>query len=263
MSQVDDGSGTVIATYYYDPFGRRLWKEVSGERTNFYYTDEGLNAETDSSGTITKAYGFKPDSTWTTDPLFLKGEVGYGFYLNDHLGTPQKIISVYGAMLWSGIYDSFGNAEVHINSILINDLRFPGQSFDSDIYLHYNYHRYFNQKNGKYISKDPIGFTAGINLYHYTFNNPIIKIDPEGKIVILGTVVVVGGYAIAAILIYKDCIERCTGIELPRDPNCPRPDNWAKCGELCFTYASLLGFGSDPVGSTAITIGTELGKRIE
>ena len=26
MSQVDDGSETVIATYYYDPFGRRLWK---------------------------------------------------------------------------------------------------------------------------------------------------------------------------------------------------------------------------------------------
>ncbi len=36
------GSGSLIASYYYDPFGRRLWKEVGGVRTHFHHAEEGL-----------------------------------------------------------------------------------------------------------------------------------------------------------------------------------------------------------------------------
>ncbi|CAB1055893.1 Rhs-family protein, partial [Olavius sp. associated proteobacterium Delta 1] len=34
----------IESTYYYDPFGRRLWKEINGIRTYFVYADEGLVA---------------------------------------------------------------------------------------------------------------------------------------------------------------------------------------------------------------------------
>jgi YD repeat-containing protein len=64
--------GGVQAEYYYDPFGRRLWKEVNGRKTYFFYSDEGLVAEYDDSGAELRSYGYKPDSTWTTDPLWLK-----------------------------------------------------------------------------------------------------------------------------------------------------------------------------------------------
>ena len=57
LVRVEDGSGTTIAEYYYDPFGRRLWKEVAGVRTYFCYADEGLVAEFDASGNQTKEYG--------------------------------------------------------------------------------------------------------------------------------------------------------------------------------------------------------------
>ena len=50
LVRVEDGAGTVIATYYYDPFGRRLWKEVDEIRTYFVYSDEGLVGEYDASG---------------------------------------------------------------------------------------------------------------------------------------------------------------------------------------------------------------------
>jgi YD repeat-containing protein len=88
----DDLTGTGIAEYDYDPFGRRLWKEVGGTRTYFFYSDEGLVAEYDSSGNEIKTYGYKPDSTWTTDPLFLKQNSEYYFYQNDLLGTSQKLV---------------------------------------------------------------------------------------------------------------------------------------------------------------------------
>ncbi len=33
---------------------------------------------------------------------------------------------------------------------------------------------------GRFVSKDPIGFDGGINLYAYGLNNPINKKDPSG-----------------------------------------------------------------------------------
>jgi YD repeat-containing protein len=42
LIEVRDGSDSLIASYYYDPLGRRLWKEVGGVRAYFLYTDEGL-----------------------------------------------------------------------------------------------------------------------------------------------------------------------------------------------------------------------------
>ncbi|PID74622.1 MAG: hypothetical protein CSB28_02290, partial [Desulfobacterales bacterium] len=66
------GTGSLIASYYYDPFGRRLWKEVSDVRTHFHYADEGLIGEYDAAGSELRTYGYKPGSTWTTDPLFMK-----------------------------------------------------------------------------------------------------------------------------------------------------------------------------------------------
>jgi len=72
LIRVEDGSSNVIAQYAYDPFGRRLSKTVDSTTTYYFYADEGLIGEYTSDGTQIKAYGYKPGSTWTTDPLFMK-----------------------------------------------------------------------------------------------------------------------------------------------------------------------------------------------
>ncbi len=124
------GTGSLIASYYYDPFGRRLWKEVGGVRTHFHYAEEGLIGEYDAVGDELRTYGYKPESTWTTDPLFMKEAGQYYFYHNDHLGTPQKLTAVNGAVVWSAVYSSFGEATVEIETVE-NNLRFPGKYYDS------------------------------------------------------------------------------------------------------------------------------------
>ncbi len=176
----DELSGLVIAEYYYDPFGRRLWKDIGGTRTYYFYADEGLIAEYDANGTEIRTYGYTPDSTWTTDPLFLKQGVEYYFYQNDHLGTPQKLVAMNGAVVWAATYTAFGKATVDIETVT-NNLRFPGQYEDVETGLHYNWFRYYDPGNGRYVQKDPIGFFGGdMNLYGYAVQDPLNRYDPHG-----------------------------------------------------------------------------------
>lgn len=180
LISVEDSTGSVIAEYYYDPLGRRLWKDVGGIRTYFLYSDEGLVGEYDSSGFEIKTYGYQPGSYWGTDPLFMKEGDNYYFYHNHHeyLGTPQKITAINGAVVWEAKYTSFGQAIIEPSSTVTNNLRFPGQYFDSETGLHYNRNRYYNPEIGRYLRADP--FNEGVNFYAYCANNPLIFIDPLG-----------------------------------------------------------------------------------
>ncbi|WP_155324751.1 RHS repeat-associated core domain-containing protein [Desulfosarcina ovata] len=178
LERVEDGSGNVIASYYYDPFGRRLWKDVGGTRTCFHYSDEGLEGEYDATGTVIKTYGWKPGSTWSTDPLFMKIGTECYYYHNDHLGTPQKMTSASGAVVWSAKYGSFGEASIDVETIE-NNLRFAGQFFDAETGLHYNCFRYYDPTVCRYLRVDPLEFMGGINMYRYC-TNPIKNMDPLG-----------------------------------------------------------------------------------
>ena len=178
--------GLLIAEYGYDPFGRRLWKEVDGTRTYFLYSDEGLVAEYDEEGNELRSYGWKPGSTWGTDPLWLKENGKYYWYQNDHLGTPQKLVDSSGTVVWSVTYSAFGEAQITVETVT-NNLRFPGQYFDAETGLHYNALRYYDSDIGRYTQTDPIGFHGGdANLYGYVRNTPVNALDPRGLIQLAG-----------------------------------------------------------------------------
>jgi RHS repeat-associated protein len=104
----------------------------------------------------------------------------YYWYDNDHLGTPQKLTTSSGAVVWSAKYSSFGKANIDSGSTVVNPLRFSGQYYDSETGLHYNYHRYYDPSLGRYLRADPIGLEGGINPYLYTNSNPVNYIDPLG-----------------------------------------------------------------------------------
>jgi len=41
-------------------------------------------------------------------------------------------------------------------------------------------HRYYDAGAGRFVTRDPIGYRGGINLYGFTGNNPVNESDPEG-----------------------------------------------------------------------------------
>ncbi len=135
-------------------------------------------AEYDATDNEQASYGYRPDSTWTTDPLWQKRDGEYYFYQNDHLGTPQKLVKQNGAVVWSASYTAFGQATLEIQ-VITNNLRFPGQYADAETGLHYNNQRYYDPRIGRYRNADPIGFAGGNNFYTYTLN-PLRFIDSLG-----------------------------------------------------------------------------------
>jgi uncharacterized protein RhaS with RHS repeats len=62
---------------------------------------------------------------------------GVYYFINDHLGTPQQLVSAAGTVVWQAAYLPFGKAQVTTETVK-NNLRFPGQYYDSETGLHYN-----------------------------------------------------------------------------------------------------------------------------
>ncbi len=160
--------------YTYNVFGQRISKKVGAQITVYHYDLAGqLIAETEPTGKLIKAY------VWLQgQPLAMidaNGSIYY--YHNDHLGTPQRMTDKKGIVVWAADYLPFGQTNIMIETVE-NNLRFPGQYYDVETGLHYNYHRYYDPKAGRYITPDPIGLAGGINPYTYCLNNPSNFIDP-------------------------------------------------------------------------------------
>lgn len=107
------------------------------------------------------------------------------FVHTDHLGTPQKITDGAQQVIWEGNPMPFGETEVVVNQIDFH-VRLPGQYFDGEAGLHYNYYRDYDPSIGRYVQSDPIGLNGGLNTYGYTYQNPLIYTDPFGLASVAG-----------------------------------------------------------------------------
>jgi len=108
------------------------------------------------------------------------------YYHNDHLATPQMMTDDVGTAVWEAEYRPFGEATVNEDPdgdgiLTRSNVRFPGQYFDGETGLHYNWHRFYEAGTGRYLQADPIGIERGRNhLYVYVSNNPITAFDFYG-----------------------------------------------------------------------------------
>lgn len=102
------------------------------------------------------------------------------YYMHtDHLNTPTLVTNQKREVVWEGVRQPFGETQETIAAIR-QPLRFPGQYFDQETGLDYNYYRDYDPALGRYVQSDPIGLAGDINTYAYVGGNPILYIDPYG-----------------------------------------------------------------------------------
>ena len=115
------------------------------------------------------------------------GGISVRYVHNDHLGTPRQVTDSSGKVIWRWDADPFGatlpNEDPDGDGVAtVVNLRFPGQYYDAETGLHYNYFRYYDPTTGRYITSDPIGLRGGLNTFVYVSGNPLRFIDPTGEI---------------------------------------------------------------------------------
>ena len=144
LAQVSNTGGT-LGQYTYNALEQRIIKTAGGVTTVFLYDLEGrLITESSATGTIQREYIYFND-----EPLALIENGSVYYFANDQLGSGQALFDQYGETVWQAQYDPFGAATISPDSTLVNNLRLPGQYFDSETGLHYNWHRYYEPGLGR------------------------------------------------------------------------------------------------------------------
>jgi RHS repeat-associated protein len=192
-------SGEVRATYRHNGYDQRTLKlartESStgtlNELTCFIYDEAGqLIAEYDSNGTMieeTIYLGNLPLAVVKAEDLIPK-KIDVFYIYSDQINAARVITSSRdNHIVWRwDLTDPFGTS--HANDItqdrrgFIYNLRFPGQYYDNESNLHYNYHRDYDPQAGRYVQSDPIGLEGGMNTYSYVGGNPLSHMDELGLI---------------------------------------------------------------------------------
>jgi RHS repeat-associated protein len=128
-------------------------------------------------------YSLDDDPLWSHLPNTQSIDA-LAWYQCDHLGTPLEMTDQNGELAWCAEYKAWGEVREQRSAFaqqqgLVNPIRFQGQYHDHETGLHYNRYRYYDPAVGRFISKDPIGYAGGLNLYAYA-PNPTAWIDPLG-----------------------------------------------------------------------------------
>lgn len=173
--------------FKYDPQGRRIEKDlttivdgvVKASTWTYVYDNDNIALEIYNDPTGTAEKTFYTHGPVTDEHLALERNGSYFYYHADGLGSVTALTDQNKAILQSYSYDSFGM--VKSSTSFRNAFTYTAREWDKETGLYYYRKRYYDPMEGRFVSKDPIGFRGGINLYGYVYNNPIILTDPYGE----------------------------------------------------------------------------------
>jgi RHS repeat-associated protein len=170
LSSMDLGN---TASFNYDPYGRRVSKNIVGTATNFLY--DGANAVQELSGTTPTANLLSGG----IDEVFQRTDAaGARSFLTDALGSTLALTDSTGTTQTYYTFDPFGST-TSTGASSTNSFAYTGRELDATG-LYFYRARYYNPALQRFVSEDPKSFLGGINLFAYALNDPILFSDPLG-----------------------------------------------------------------------------------
>lgn len=244
-------TNTASESNRYDANGIRKRKIGKNGNSSLEYT-AGISTSSASPGSTGSS---APEISYVMGHQILGAEVDgdFQFFLTDALGTVRDVIDDTGTVIQSYEFSEHGlpmpgsgassgtfSPKTYQGALSVNDDR-----NDSGLYL--MGHRHYDSTLGRFISRDPIGFRGGLNLFNGHGTDPISTVDPTGL-----EVLPIGVYARDA----QRQGELMTGNSpadwwiwestLPGPYGDPNPENWGEWNDLV-DYVCSHGSGSERV----------------
>ena len=182
-------------------FFTSLWQPSTSDAEKlgwayFYDEDGSLVAETGTGGASSSGSTSHIHLPTAAGPMPIAAIINGQKYAvhSDHLNTPRRLTNDSGLPVWQWSYSAFGDnlpttaasrfassgAEAIGATSVVFNLRWPGQYYDQESGLHFNWHRSYSPGIGGYTQNDPKGLAAGPNRRIYVDGNPLSFTDPTG-----------------------------------------------------------------------------------
>jgi RHS repeat-associated protein len=172
----------LAAAFAYDAMGRRVGRTINGATVGYLHDGDTPVQELD--GTTATANLL----TGGTDAYYARTDAGgTKSFLTDALGSTVGLAGDDGPPATEYTYEPFGAAEA-TGEPDANTLQFTGRESDGTG-LQFNRARYYDLRLQRFLSRDPIGYAGGGNLYAYAGNSPANFVDPQGTLLFLAPLV--------------------------------------------------------------------------
>ncbi|HWA84172.1 MAG TPA: RHS repeat-associated core domain-containing protein, partial [Fimbriimonadaceae bacterium] len=164
------------ATYRAD--GLRASKTASGTTTYYLYDGGEPVCEFNSSGTLIAYNVFAPDGLVARRKVAVPTWTEYTF---DSQGSVAQRLDASQNIITSSYYDAYGVENT--TGTPTDQFGYNGQSgyyLDRETGLYLCQNRYFDPAGGRWVTRDPIGYAGGINVYGYCGSGPVGASDRSG-----------------------------------------------------------------------------------
>ncbi len=205
MVKVEEGEDTVAEYAYTGDNRRAVRKAYSGgvlsETRHFYYTDQWQAIEERTAlGNIIAA---DADTQYVWGPQYVdhlilrdrqtttSGAVTERLYaLRDPNWNVTALVDILGTPLERFTYTAYGAVEVRTpvfqptiaSSLYAWPYTYTTRRLDEETGLMYYRNRMYHPELGRFVSRDPIGYRGGVDLYEYSGDAPLVSTDPSGML---------------------------------------------------------------------------------
>ncbi|MBY4598831.1 hypothetical protein K3217_25285 [bacterium BD-1] len=163
-----------------DPQGRLIGSVSATERHAYLWCDEYTPcARVNVHGQIDALY-------------YGQGEVSaaapyHRYYARDHLGSVRAMVDAQGEVIGRQDYSAYGSGVAQ--SGLMPSVGYAGMWQHHDSGINLTWYRGYQPAAGRWLSRDPIEESGGLNLFGYVGGDPMNYIDPDGEVGLPGAAI--------------------------------------------------------------------------
>lgn len=173
--------------FEYDALGRLTKKKIKKKEWLYYWDSDRLMAEIAPDEKL-RIYIY-PDEFSVVPFMFVDYESMYEetsdgiryFIHTNHLGVPILVMDDARKVVWEAEIEPYGHATIERGEKFYQPLRFPGHFFEPETGLFYNRFRMYSPLIKRYLQRNPVGISGGLNLYEYA-PDPLSQFNVLGLI---------------------------------------------------------------------------------